>query len=166
MSDFSEAFAEVVGFTSPDDEPRLSKGDGVTPQPELDIDDCILASARGTVWTASATVTHGAYVLPTVRNGRVYRVVIGGALGTVEPTAWPTYDYGQVTSGTATLEDAGYFAGNLYDLRAAKYAALGRKLAKAVNDNQWLGGGREQASTYLFLNLQRLRETVRPVGVA
>jgi hypothetical protein len=166
VSDFAEAFAEVKRAVQPDVDPKLSYGSGETPDADSELDAIILASARAKVWETGLEVKYGERVVPTVGNGRWYRVTKAGALGDTEPTSWPEYDYGSVESGTVMLQEDGRFVGSLYDVRAAKYAAWDVRVARASNDNQYLNDARGQASSFTYLNCVRERDKYKPVGIA
>jgi hypothetical protein len=165
MSDYSDAFSEVKRAVQPDIDPRLSYGDGQVPDPDSDLDAIILASVKAALWESGASVQYGDVLIPTVGNGRRYRVSVAGALGSTEPS-WPGYDYGSVVSGGATLVEDGYFVGSVYDVRKAIYAALDLKVQRSVNKDQYLQDSRGQASSFLYLNLVRERDKYRPVGIA
>jgi len=52
-------------------------------------------------WAASTAYALNAYVLPTTRNGRIYRATVAGTSAASEPT-WPTTDGGTVVDGGVT----------------------------------------------------------------
>lgn len=136
-------------------------------EPSLDaseVEQALDAARVAKVWEAGKAYSYGDKVVPASPRGRYYRCVESGTSGSVEPS-FPGYDGGRVTDGGCTWEEAGYLS-KLYDVRRAVYEALETKLAKAANENQFLNDSRGQASSYLFLNLQRLRDRYRPVGVA
>lgn len=54
------------------------------------------------VWTAEITVSAGQIIRPTVPNGRLYLVTLGGQLGATEPT-WGS-ESSPITDGSAQLE--------------------------------------------------------------
>lgn len=159
MSDFSEAFAEVKRAVQPDVEPVLTYGDGVTPDPESEVDAIILASTRAAVWSADLEVKYGDVVVPTVGNGRKYKVTVAGTLGSTEPSSWPGYDYGSVESGTVTMVEDGYFRGGVYDVRMATYKCFLLKRAKA---NEYTGAEEQRIAESLDKGIARYR----PVGIA
>lgn len=159
MSDFSEAFAEVKRVVQPDVDPTLTYGDGTTPDPEMELDSIILASLRATAWASGAAVKYGDVIVPTVGNGRKYRVTTAGALGLTEPSSWPDYDYGSVASGTATLEEDGRFVGSVYDVRAAVRGAFELKLSKAA---EYTGADESR----MVERLERMAARYAPVGIA
>lgn len=164
MSDYSDAFSALKDAVQPDVDPVLTYGDGETPDTEKDLDR-ILERHKTAAWGAEAVVRYGERRVPVTGNGHVYRAAQGGTTAATEPS-WPTSDYSQASDGTVVWEEAGAFSGSVYAVRAAIYEALNLKLTKAANDVQFLNDARAQASSYLFLNLQRLRDRYRPVGVA
>lgn len=129
-----------------------------------EVEDAIDSARIAGVWEAGKAYGYGDKVVPASHRGRLYECIEPGTSGGTEPT-FPLYDSGQVSDGTVTWREAGRFT-RLYDARRAVCAVLDAKLAKAANDNQFLSDSRGQASSYLFLNLQRLRDRYRPVGVA
>lgn len=157
MSDFSEAFAEVKRAVQPDVDPKLSYGDGVTPDADAELDSIILTSARAVVWEAGAEVGYGNVIVPTRGNGRKYRVTTPGTLGSSEPTSWPTADYGSVTSGEVTLVEDGYFRGSVYDVRRAKYECF---LAKRAKADEFTGAEEQRISDSLDKEIARYRPVV------
>ena len=159
MSDFSDAYAEVSRAVRPDDDPTLTHGDGDEPDEAMELDKIILESARGKVWSAGLVVKYGDVILPTVGNGRKYKVITPGTLGGTEPPSWPDYDFGRVESGTVTLEEAGFFSGNVYDVRGAIYEALEAKIAKSAEYQ----GDEERR---IHQNLVERQKRYRPVGIA
>lgn len=163
-SDYAAAFAELKRAVQPDAEPALTYGDGVTPNAAMELDAILLNNRRAVTWANALAVNHGDLIVPTSRAGRAYRVTRAGVLASPEPS-WPTADYAAVTSGTAELEEAGYFAGNIYDLRGAKYEALDLKVQKAASKTRVIANAQGQAVDYLFLNLQRQRDRYRAAGV-
>jgi hypothetical protein len=165
MSAWSDAFSEVKSVVEPDRDPQLDYGDGVTANPVKELDAAILSSVRGVTWSASATLVYGQTVFPSSRNGHRYRVTAGGQLAATEPS-WPTAQESSVTSGAVTLVEDGMDFDSIYDLRAAKYRALDKKVMKAANDNQYLNDARGQASSFLYLNLVRERDKYKDFGVA
>jgi hypothetical protein len=165
VSQWSDAFTEVFDAVQPTVEPVLTYGGGVTADATKELDRIILASARGTPWSASLVVTYGQIVFPSVRMGRRFKVVQAGTMAATEPT-WPEYDYGFVSSGTAELVEDGPDYANVYDIRRAIYKALDAKVQKSVNQNQYIQDSRAQASSYLYLNLVRERDRYASVGIA
>lgn len=140
--DYAAAFKEVARVVQPDVDPVLTKGNGTAPDATKELDSIILDAKVASTWTSGATAAYGSLWMPTTRNGRIYRVTIGGTLGTTEPTSWPTYDYGSVVSGSVTLEDAGSQLPNIYDIRRACYLAWLLKAAKAQDRVNYSADGR------------------------
>lgn len=165
MSDFSTAFAEVKRAVQPDETPKLTYGDGQTPNEEMELDQIILANVRAKVWASGLQVGYGDIIVPTVGNGQKYRVATPGTLGATEPTSWPG-EFGSVTSGDVTLVEDGAFTGNTYDIRRAKYEALDLKVKRSASENQYLNDARGQASSFQYLNWARERDKYKAVGVA
>lgn len=166
MSDFSEAFAEVKRVVQPDVDPVLTYGDGTTPDPTKELDSIILASARAMVWQASLAVKYGDIVVPTVGNGRRYRVVTAGTLGSTEPSSWPDYDYGSVESGTATLEEDGRFVGSIYDVRAAIRECARVMKEKWRDTTDVSADGRSIKDDQVWQRLDSLERRHSHVGIA
>lgn len=112
-----------------------------------------------TEWKASTVLALNAYAVPTTRNGHFYRVsaVTGDAkTGAIEPT-WPTS--GTIVDNHVTFQEAGATSWTpSWELDAACAEAVRMKLAAAANKDQYIMDGRGQASTFLFLNLQRMLE--------
>lgn len=164
MSDWSIAFSALVLAVQPDSDPMLSKGGGAEPDAERELDQILLASARGVAWEASQDYTYGQYAFPVTRNGHYFKVITAGTTGSTEPT-WTVETEGRVSSGTVVFEEAG-IDGGIYDLRRAKYDAWNLKTAKAASENQVISDGRGQASSFLYLNCQRERDKYVSVGVS
>lgn len=57
-----------------------------------------------TEWAATTVYSVDDVVVPTVRNGRAYKVTVGGTSGATEP-AWPVTDGGTVTLDGVTYEE-------------------------------------------------------------
>lgn len=165
MSAFSDAYAEVSRAVQPDVEPTLTHGDGGTADPTKELDSIILASARGALWSAAATLTYGQIVFPLTRNGHRYRVTTGGTTGSAEPS-WGTSDYTSVSDNTVVYEEAGGDFASIYDVRQAKYDAWNLRAAKASARTVELSDARGQATDYRYLNAVRERDRYQAVGIA
>jgi hypothetical protein len=165
LSAWSDAFSEVFDAVQPADNPTLTYGDGITPDPTKELDKSIINTARGKLWASGLAVNYGDTIFPTVRMGHAFKVIVGGSLGTTEPT-WLTSDGATVTSGSVTLAESGTDSSSIYDTRAAKYDALNKKVMKSVPKNQTISDGRGQANSYLYLNLVRERDKHIAVGVS
>lgn len=63
-----------------------------------------LLQIGGLIWHASTDYVAGELVRPTVGNGLLYRVTVGGTTDVAEPT-WPTTPGGTVVDGTVTFEE-------------------------------------------------------------
>lgn len=167
-SEFTAALLDLRLLVQADDHPPLSYGDGTTIDTTKDLDAILEKTKRATTYASGVVYRLGQKVVPTVRTGLIYVVVTPGTSG-AEPT-WPTTTEGQATSGTnsplLTFQEAGFEPLSIYDVRAAAYMALDLKCMKAANDNQYLSDSRGQASSYLFLNLQRQRDRYQPMGLA
>jgi hypothetical protein len=166
VSDFAEAFAEVKRAVQPDVDPKLSYGSGETPDADSELDAIILASARAKVWEAELEVKYGERVVPTVGNGRWYRVAKAGALGDTEPASWPEYNYGSVESGTVTLQEDGHFVGSVYDVRGAirRCAEVMQEKWRDMTDSS--SGGLSVKDDQVWQRLEALRRRHAPVGIA
>ena len=92
-----------------DNEPALSPDE---------VEAIIDNNRRAQRWTASTAFTLGARVMPTVRMGRIFEVIVEGTTGVTEP-AWPDASEAEITSGTVTLREAGRDYASVYDVRAA-----------------------------------------------
>lgn len=55
----------------------------------------------GTAWTAGQALTRASWRVPTVSNGFMYNISVGGTTGATEP-AWPTEEGATVVDNTAT----------------------------------------------------------------
>jgi hypothetical protein len=138
MSDWSTAFSALVLAVQPGSDPILSKGGGAEPDAERELDQILLASARGTVWVASTPYTYGQYVFPVTKNGHYFKVITAGTSGSTEPT-WTVETEGQVSSGTVVFEEAG-IDGGIYDVRGA---IRGAWLVKASKASEYLADEKE-----------------------
>lgn len=125
MSDASDkelAFDRLIGLVQPNTLPTLSGNE---------LEDILDRNQRAQRWTATTALTLGKTLMPTVRMGRVFRVIQEGTTGATEPT-WPTGDEDTVVDGTATLINAGVDFENVYDVRGAAEECWALKGHKAV----------------------------------
>lgn len=125
MSDATDkeaAFEELVRLVRPGSAPELTA-------PELE--DALDGNRRAYRWATSLNLTINQTVMPTVRNGHVYRVIQGGTTGASEPT-WPTGSDDTVVDGTATLIEAGVDFANVYNIRGAAEECWALKERKAI----------------------------------
>lgn len=98
-----------------------------------------------TVWTASTALTVGALIVPTVRNGHVYKVTVAGTTGTTEPT-WPLTSGTTVTNGAVTFQESGAAPWTAtWDLNSAAAAGWRLKAGKAAGRYQWSAEGMSYA---------------------
>jgi hypothetical protein len=164
VSDYSEAFNELVDAAQPDRDPVLTKGDGTTPDLTKELDR-ILERHRTPSWSGTLGVKYGARVLPAAGNGHVYRAVRGGTTGGSEP-AWPAGDYSRVSDGTVIWEEDGRFVGSPYDVRGAIHEACQMKADKCSDrvDSSADGASYRESQTAEYW-LKRARRYA-PVGVA
>lgn len=116
------ALAELKRLCQPDTQPKLT-------DPELDA--ILNTTLRATFWTALATYTYGAVVLPITRNGHRFRATTGGAVAASEPV-WPTRNGASIADGTVIWEEAGADFNNVYDIRQAAQKAWLMKASKAT----------------------------------
>lgn len=108
--------------------------------PQLDttaLQQLIDDHARWELWTASSSYEVGDIIVPTVRNGRLYQVIIAGTSGTTEPL-FPTLasnNFYIIVDGTSdpqlTWRDIGPANNERYDLRSSARQGWLRK-ASAV----------------------------------
>ena len=148
MSDATEreaALAELESLVQRDVEPTLTEG-------QLEE---ILDKFHARSWASGLAVGVGDKIVPTARNGRVYRVTRPGALGDTEPSSWPTRARATVSSGSATLEEDGEFLGSIYDVRLAARECFRLKMAKA-SEYTSVGGDNEQS---IFKQCQTMAES-------
>ncbi len=130
MSAWEDAFKELVRLAQPDVDPVLTYGAGTEPAEDKELDQILLASARGMVWKADEAVTYGQTIFPTARMGRRFKIIQAGQLGSTEPS-WPGYDYAVVTDGTAMLVEDGSDGLSIYDVTRAAHEAWRLKASKA-----------------------------------
>lgn len=152
MSDADDkeaAFDELVATMQPNSEPELTAA-----EMERIVDN----NQRAQRWATSLNLTVNKVVMPTVRNGHVYRVIQGGTTGTTEPT-WPTGDDDTVVDGTVTFIEAGADFGSAYDLRAAKREAAILKREKSAELHE---GGENK----LFEQWDRIAKSYESVLIA
>lgn len=86
---------------------------------------------RASRWVTVAELDYGALVMPTDRNGHLYRVTTGGTGGVTEPASWTTTDGGIVADGDVEMEEAGPDMATVYDVRGAAQACWGLKARRA-----------------------------------
>lgn len=92
-------------------------------------------------WTPNTLVRVGSLVVPTVRNGLVYRATVAGATGATEPT-WPTAVGGTVSDAGASWERyAQSFWVPSWDLAAGAVHGWRLKSGKAASGYQFSDGG-------------------------
>ena len=157
-SDFSAVVADVELLAQTTLNPTMTTEE---------VEAVVRETARGRTWAAATAYPFGAYVIPTAANlnGRRYRVTEAGTSGAAEP-AWPDSNSATLTDGTVKFEEAGPHTGSVYDKRRAVEKCLTIRLTKAANQTQYINDARGQASDYLFLNLQRLRDSFKPLDLA
>jgi hypothetical protein len=119
-SDFDAVVADVQLHAQTDLDPVVDV---------LEVEAIVRQTARAQTWITETAYAYGAFVIPTVPNGRRYRVIAAGESGEDEPT-WVTDDGGTFTDGTVTFEEAGPHSGSTYDTRKAIHRCLAVKLAK------------------------------------
>lgn len=126
MSDASDreaAFEELVRRLPHEGEPVLSAND---------LEGIVTNNQRAQRWTATTLLSIGAKaIMPTVRNGHVYRVIGGGTSGATEPT-WPTGSEDPVVDGTVTLMEAGPDFDNVFDIRGAMQEVLNMMALRTI----------------------------------
>lgn len=131
----------------------------------LELEDCLTRTAPASVWGAATAYTVGAVVIPTVRTGHRYRAVVGGTSGATEPT-WVLGARSRQSDGTTLVwEEAGADTTELYDLRAATYAAWQLKLAKAQRYYNFSADGQTVNRKDVVDNIETNMRAWAPVGV-
>jgi hypothetical protein len=178
----TDALAKVKANCAPATDPTLADGE---------ITAILADTAAAALWTANTPVAYGQFLIPTVPQGRLYRVTFSGTTDATEPTwlyapvwyppphlfsawAWLSVSpfvaspwlYG-LKDGTAALCDFGPFTGEIYDVRAATRAAWILKAQKASNrvDTSIAGAGsRRDSQTPEFC--MRMAATFAPMGFA
>lgn len=122
-------------------------------------------TARATIWAAATAYTVGDVVLPTVRNGRRYRVTQAGTSGATEPT-WSTSQQSTLTDGTSDpllrWVEAGPDFDNVYNVRAAIHAVCDVKARKA---SALVATGNAQMQQ-VYDHWKAEADRTRPVGIA
>lgn len=168
MLSLADALAQVQAQCAPTTDPVLSL---------QEITDILTRQSTTTTWAANTAYSYGAFVIPTIPQGRLYRCTLAGTSDpTTEPIwlmapAWyppPSFFAGWVwgvsvspflnspwiyglKDGTLAWCDWGPFAGELYDVRAACYSAWMLKADKATDrvDVTISGAvGAKEATTY------------------
>lgn len=116
------ALGELRLYSQPDVPPTLDS---------TQLDSILDSTARAAIWTASQTYEVGSVILPTVRNGRRYRVAEGGTSGATEPS-WSTANGARISDGDdlVFVEDGPDFR-NVFNVRAAIHKAWIVKASKA-----------------------------------
>jgi hypothetical protein len=122
---------------------------------EVELGEVLDANARAIVWATATVVVPGQLLVPPVAswNGRLYRVIEGGAIPATAPT-WPTmraaYIDQQVSSSPIVLEDNGPAFPELYDLRGAMGDAWLLKCQRAAVQHDYSGGGGKTNASQIF----------------
>lgn len=129
--DKEAALEKLETLAQPDVEPTISN----------ELEEILDRHKRASRWVTATALVYGDIILPTVRNGHVYRVITAGTT-TTEPT-WPTTDESTVTVG-AEFEEAGTDYENVYDLRGALRECWELKMAKASEFISSQDSGSEQ----------------------
>lgn len=125
MSDAEDkelALEELVRLVRPSSAPTLTSNE---------LEDVLDQNQRARRWSTSLTLAISEVVMPTVRNGHIYRVVQSGTTGSTEPT-WPTGEDDTVVDGTATLIEAGVDFANVYNIRGAAEECWALKERRAI----------------------------------
>lgn len=112
------------------------------------------ATAGFVTWQASTSYAYGTVTQPTVRNGHLYKCIVGGTSGTTEPF-WPLYTApdlrvgltqphwhgfqgmpprSEVSDGTVLWLEFGPDTNGAYNARLATYNGWMQKAAKASAD--------------------------------
>jgi hypothetical protein len=119
------------------------------------LEECLDANLRATVWLAGATLVPGQLVLPPVAswNGRQYRCLEGGVIPATTFT-WPTlrtaYIRQLVSVDPIVLEDNGPAFSELYDMRGALGDAWLLKCQLAVPEHDYGGGSSASSASQVF----------------
>lgn len=121
-SDRDAAYDELITLAQPNALPQLSNAE---------IEEILDRNQRAQRWSAGVSLSVGQVVMPTVRNGHVYRVIEGGISTSTEP-AWPTGTEDTVVEGAVTLVEAGADFANVYNVRSAAEECWALKERKAV----------------------------------
>lgn len=159
-TDFTAAFAELKRRAQPDTEPVLTYGDGNTIDALKELDAILVQNKRAQRWTASASLTLGTKIMPTVRMGRIFEVSIEGTTGSTEPS-WTDEDEAEVSNGSVTFTESGTDFTNIYDVKAASQDAWALKTAKAAELISSSDSGSEQM---IFDHCQKMAESyARPI---
>lgn len=108
---------------------------------------------RADIWEASTEYVFGDMVIPTTRNGHVYKCIEAGESAADEPT-WPKTDFKTITDGTSDpilrWQEAGADFDNVFDVRQAIHEAWMLKADRVAGlyDIEEIGSKHNQSQVY------------------
>lgn len=149
------AFVRLARMVAMDEEPTLS---------DQDLLRLLDKHVRGTVWTAATVYAYGDQVIPATRNGRRYICAVAGTSAATEPD-WPAVDFGEVTDGTVTWQEAGLDWTDGWDLEAAAHEAWMEKAAIAASAHDFQTDQQSFTRSQLIAHCERMAGRYAPVRV-
>ena len=124
----ADALAELADLVAVDKYPKLTTDDQIR----------ILNKARRwTVWAAASVYEEGDRIVPTKRNGRQYRCIMGGTSGETEPSFGSFRASNSDGEDGLQWQDAGPASREPYDLIAAAQLAWTKKAALVAADHDF-----------------------------
>jgi hypothetical protein len=187
MLSLSDARNAVIDLVEPTADPVLTTTNGG------DLDKALARTAIASVWVLSTAYTVGQMVVPSVQNGRVYICTLAGTSDTTEPSwliapryagsvnpigAWWGIGPGLpvdvsasawlwgLADNTCAWQDAGAFAGEIYDVRAAASEAWRMKARKAANRvDSAISGAVSARESQVYQMCMDMARSLQPVRV-
>lgn len=152
-----QAYTQLRAMAQADHEPTLDDGELL---------EILARHQTATNWKPSTVYTAGQGVVPTTRNGRVYRCRVPGLSGATEPS-WGNDGYigAQITDGSITWEDNGPGATSLYDLGGAAREAWTLKAGKAARDFYFATSGQQFSRQQVIDNCLKMADRYSPIYV-
>jgi hypothetical protein len=116
-------------------------------------------------WTANTLVRVGAFVVPTIRNGSVYRATVAGTTGATEPV-WPTSVGGAVSDASASWERSSAAPWvPTWDLAAGAVYGWRIKAGRAASGYQFSDGGASFARNQILEHCLKMIQLYSGSGV-
>lgn len=132
------------------------------------VDDAGWLPSWDTEWAPATAYAVDEVIVPTVRNGHVYIITVGGTSGAVEPV-WPTTPEGVVTLDGVTYQEVSSYLtvwGGAYDLNRAAAAGWRIKAASVSNRHDFGSNQGNYNPSQVFDHCMKMAEHYAAKGVS